>query len=513
LIVVLLVALTLLAAALRLAGLGGPDGQLNIDEARLALAAKGVTETGLPMLPSGRIYTRGLLEAYLIGGSFALFGRSDLTAWLPSVAAGVLLVPVTFLLGRAMGGGAAGLAAAAFVALASPLIDWSRVAWLPSPFLLLLTTTIFCWYRGFVQRQGRWQVIGAAAFVLALLAYEFAVLALAGLGLYLGLRLVRGRRNWYRGWPTLLALGIVLAGLGLFATLTLMLRTGTLAGPLGEAEWWFSPNLASFGGAQFYTQTLLADYVPLIVAALAGFLPLLRLHPRGATYLGCMTLIAFGVPSFIIQVKFSERYALPVLPLLAVLAASGMVALARLAARHEPHARLRAALPWLALLVVFGPALWGDASATPRRLGRVPPDETWVQAVHKQGLRPDDLIVTDQPSKLHYYLGRADYYVRQRDYERYVYRAPDGAIRQIYTEAELVQKPGDFERTVESANPGRAVWLLGRKPTLLAQLAAIDPDLWPRLTQKPAKLFETRDGWVLLRYTPGGENRAPSGSS
>src|SRR5688500_5357939 len=109
---VALVALMALAASVRLAGLAAPDGRLNIDEARTVVAADGVLQSGYPLLPSGRIYTRGILNSYLVAPSFALLGRHDFAARLPSVIAGVLLVPAVFLLARALGGGAAGLAAA-----------------------------------------------------------------------------------------------------------------------------------------------------------------------------------------------------------------------------------------------------------------------------------------------------------------------------------------------------------------------------------------------------------------
>src|SRR4051812_9117684 len=61
----LVVVLTGIALWIRLYGLQGWDGTLTVDEARLALAARGVIETGLPALPSGWLYTRGLLATYL----------------------------------------------------------------------------------------------------------------------------------------------------------------------------------------------------------------------------------------------------------------------------------------------------------------------------------------------------------------------------------------------------------------------------------------------------------------
>ena len=92
--------LTILALAVRLNGLDWRDGDLSTDEARLVLAANGVLATGLPILPSDRLYTRGLVTIYATAPSLALFGVHDWSARLPGIVAGALLVPAVFLLAR-----------------------------------------------------------------------------------------------------------------------------------------------------------------------------------------------------------------------------------------------------------------------------------------------------------------------------------------------------------------------------------------------------------------------------
>ena len=67
------VVLVLLAACwVRAAGLPSVQGTMGRDEARLALAARGILEHGLPILPDGFLYTRGLLPAYLEAATFAV---------------------------------------------------------------------------------------------------------------------------------------------------------------------------------------------------------------------------------------------------------------------------------------------------------------------------------------------------------------------------------------------------------------------------------------------------------
>src|SRR5688572_25394695 len=158
--------LTVLALGARLNGLDWRDGDLSTDEARLALAAKGVIATGLPILPSDRLYTRGLVTIYATAPSLALFGIHDWSARLPSIVAGALLVPAVFLLAQSVAGTVPALAAAFFVVVAAPLVAWSRQAWRPATFLLLFTLTAYAAYRGFGRDEPRWQVLAGLGFLL-----------------------------------------------------------------------------------------------------------------------------------------------------------------------------------------------------------------------------------------------------------------------------------------------------------------------------------------------------------
>jgi 4-amino-4-deoxy-L-arabinose transferase-like glycosyltransferase len=506
----------MLAGVIRLAGLAVPDGQMDTDEARLALAADGVLRSGLPVMPTGRIYTRGVLNSYLIATSFALFGRSDFAARLPSVVAGALLVPVVFLLGLRLGGAAAGMATASFVTLAEPLAESSRSAWFPSLFLLLFTSSAYCCLRGFVERRGAWQVAGAGLFCLAVLTYEFALLLPAGLGLYITLRAARGDWGWHRGRATWWALGLMLGGLALLASLALALRAGTLAGPLGEVQTYVSPK-PELDGLGFYLD-LFSDYYVLIVVALLGAPLLARSRPRGLTYLGALLALSLLVPSFVIQVKTQPRYALSMLPLLAVVAAAATLRLIDFTGRLAPAVRRgegyrskgavsagsakRGRSGWRvpALLVVFGLALHRDVPVAAHHLQPSTTGVTWLEVLQQQGLQPTDLLVAEAPTIVHFYLGRDEFYVHPDDNERYVYQAP-GALRSIYTDSALVSERGDFERLVERPYAGRSVWMVSRRGRLQQLMNRIDPSLWPSLVRSADQVLETRDGWVLVKVT------------
>src|SRR5436190_2123730 len=147
-----LVALTVAAGYVRLAGLPSVEGGMGRDSTRLALAARGILEHGLPLLPGGLVYTRGLLPAYLEAAAFALVGPSDQAARLPSLLEGALLVPAVYALARGLGGPGVALAAAALVAFSPQLVVKSREAWLYPSFLLWFVLALAWLQRA---RQGR----------------------------------------------------------------------------------------------------------------------------------------------------------------------------------------------------------------------------------------------------------------------------------------------------------------------------------------------------------------------
>src|SRR5918998_5877571 len=101
---VALILLTLASCWVRAAWSPAVQGTMGRDEARLALAARGILEYGVPLLPDGFLYTRGLLPAYVEAASIGLLGASDQVARLPSLVFGTLLVPAVFSPARLAGG-------------------------------------------------------------------------------------------------------------------------------------------------------------------------------------------------------------------------------------------------------------------------------------------------------------------------------------------------------------------------------------------------------------------------
>ena len=131
--------ITLIAAVLRLKGFGHL-GLTHFDEGIYAFAGlwplspRGFDPQVVPYAPP--------IFPLLIGGSYLIFGVSDVSAILVAIACGVLTIPVVAWVGRRTFGPGAGAAAAAFAALSTAHIAFSRKALTDAPFLLFWMTAI-----------------------------------------------------------------------------------------------------------------------------------------------------------------------------------------------------------------------------------------------------------------------------------------------------------------------------------------------------------------------------------
>lgn len=94
-----LLCLILIAAIVRFWGVGS-YGLHRPDEDTTVLAAVHILEDGTPRFPSGMFYARAIGQSYMIAASALAFGRTEWAFRLPSVLCGVLLVGLSYFVGR-----------------------------------------------------------------------------------------------------------------------------------------------------------------------------------------------------------------------------------------------------------------------------------------------------------------------------------------------------------------------------------------------------------------------------
>ena len=173
--------LAALIAALGSFQLGRPG--YSVDEEFTEFAVRGIHAHGLPRLPSGLLYDRGILYSY---ASAVVDGRAV------SLAAAALSVFLTFILVRRAAGGQAALVAAFLVAISVPFWATATSARFYAPFLMFALGFLVALVRPEGASVGTLGVIAMLARWTHELAFLFAVVPLVP-ALFAG----GDRRRWW----------------------------------------------------------------------------------------------------------------------------------------------------------------------------------------------------------------------------------------------------------------------------------------------------------------------------
>ncbi|MFB6145524.1 MAG: glycosyltransferase family 39 protein [Candidatus Nanohaloarchaea archaeon] len=129
----------------RVYGLGAQS--MWFDESLTANAAKGIIETGKPVMPSGETYWWGITYTALAAVSAKVLGFTDFALRLPSAFLGAATIPLVYLLGSDMFDRKTGAIAAALVTFLTWEIAWSRQARMYQLTQFLYTATLLAIYR------------------------------------------------------------------------------------------------------------------------------------------------------------------------------------------------------------------------------------------------------------------------------------------------------------------------------------------------------------------------------
>jgi len=170
---VLFAALLGIGILVRFWNLGVPG--LHGDEETMAMATMHILKDGRPLLPSGMFYPRGLTELYLMALSVQLFGQSEWALRLPSALCGVLLIALTYLVGRRFLRPQWNLALAATIALLPQAIEYSQTARMYIFMLAAVAGCMACLFEWERTGRLRWLVGAVAALTVGIELHTLAV--------------------------------------------------------------------------------------------------------------------------------------------------------------------------------------------------------------------------------------------------------------------------------------------------------------------------------------------------
>lgn len=361
---------------------------------------------------------------------------------LPNAVAGVATVGVVFAVTSILFGDAIALAAAALVAVDPNVTAINRIGKEDTLLMLFFLLAVLCYERakqiiGHDQaRAQRWYALSGANFGLMLASKYLPHLY----GLY-ALYNVTTTDSRPRSGPNRLRMHLAMAAAFAAANVGILfpstwvyighyLKGGTLMhhGQMYGKQLYVTDAPVSFAGVPFtYYVDLIGTKVPVAVLAFAaaGLVPLvIRRNERGFVWLRIFLIFLFLGYS-VMAAKF-QRYSLPILLFIDMLAAVGLVWGMSVVAQHTTSKMLRVGLPALICALTLGSVLVEARSIAPfysvyqNTFGTLiePPVTRFPEEAYDYGIREaveeiaraapaGSVIVSDVPAVVSYYLTRS----------------------------------------------------------------------------------------------------------
>lgn len=439
---------------------------LYVDEFTTLWAAQRILETGGPFMPSGVLYTRGLLATYVTAAFAALGGPSYTVGRLPSLLFGLVTILAVWGLGRREWNVRVAWLAAVGLTLLPEAIVWSARArfYAQLQFFVLLTAwAAYVLVREygvpasarprFFVRWAPW--LFAFLFVVALFSQEETILLYPPI--LLAMLLWRGGRFLLR--PAVLAANLLcLVAMGLRYLVEIQGQPGYFE--TIQAQRPYVGMILDWSGAwATYDQLLVSlDRLPWtlfgIVAVAVAVWSLAQVRGQLLTLPGFHQATLFFALQFVAVFVFilllvggtwrEARYLYLVQPFWMLVGAAGMVwAIERFLRGARARgvatgavATLLIALQWPAGTAVLAQQVEGYDR---------------VLAYVAAERRPDDVIMTPQPPACALALGPCDYYAVQRGYEEYVIPDAAGVPVDRWSGARLLANAGQLAEVIRTA--------------------------------------------------------------
>lgn len=433
---------------------------LYVDEFTTLWAAQRVQALGVPWMPSGVLYTRGLLATYVEAAFLSLFGFSYIIGRLPNILFGLATVVTLWLAGRRIWHEAVGLLAALGLALLPEAVLWSGRARFYAQLQLFTLLAVWAAFatattpRDDEPRLRRNHWLFTTFFVLALFSHEEMVLLYPSL--LLGIYLWRGWRFFCK--PVVLWSHAV-------CVVALVLRY--LMEKVGQPGYFETIQSARpYVGMIFDLQGAWQTYSPLFIApdrllwtvgalSALGVALVLLVRQRGqltqlppphqaTLFLLLQLCFVLAVVFTLVGTSWREgRYLFFVQPLWLLVGAAGIgLVLARLRAYR-----------WLqtgTLLAVMGGIGVMQWPAAQTVLQQQVEGYDLALAWLAEARQPGDVVMSPQPPACALVLGPCDYYAVQRGYEEFVIPR-DGVLVDRWSGAHLLATTAALTEAIKSA--------------------------------------------------------------
>ncbi|HQY92046.1 glycosyltransferase family 39 protein [Caldilinea sp.] len=448
---------------------------LYVDEFTTLWAAQRTQEVGAPLMPSGVLYTRGLLATYVTALVGMVAGLDYTTGRLPSVLFGLATIAAIWVVGRRAWNARVGWLAALGLALLPEAIIWSGRArfYAQLQFFALLTIWAAFWAVQAALTPGdksrvslRNSAFGrhllfAACFILALFSQEETILLypslVLGMVLWRGWRYLLHREIWPAQVVMLVGMAVryaieVLGQPGFFETIQAERPYVGLVFDVAATWPAYASLLIASDRLPWTLAGVLAIVAALVVLARGGWRPmhLERFHQATLFFALQFAFVLLFILTLVGGQWRETRYLFLVQPVWLLGGAAGAIWLIDRLLAREPSRWIATAA--LAVLVIW--LGWQPATAVLERQVEGYDRAFAYVAAQRQ---PGDVVMTPQPPACAFVLGApCDYYAVQRAYEEFVI-AKDGVLVDRWSGATLLNDAGQLAEVIRAAP---RVWLV-----------------------------------------------------
>lgn len=480
---------------------------LHVDEFSTLWAVRRVLDYGIPLLPSGVIYTRGLLHTYVTALFMPVGGFSFVMGRLPSLLFALASVALIYVIGWKRWQLGVGVLAALGLVLLPEAVEAGGRARFYAPIMFWSLLAAWAFFEairsaghGDQQRRAalRWHLLFAISFACAIFSHEEIAL------LYPALLLAAWLWN---GWAYVRQPGALIAhaiALGALALRLLIERVGQPGQLMAvqASQPYLSFYLDSAGlwrlvEALFLEPSRLPWTVAALLATGAAFVMLRRvgwrLHDllpaqQATLYFALLFGIVFALFATIVGASWrNPRYLLFIQSYWLLLGAAGIVSVVNVLIRSQ-RGRAVAIGGVCVLLVAY---MQDDAlSATRERMLGYENAFAYV-AAHRQ---PDDIVMTPQAAGCALVTGApCSYYTQGKDFEPFVLVAGDRLIDR-WSGATLLSNLSQLDEVLRQGKP---IWFVTDGERLLKRFA----DGFARAVLERFEVVRADDSAPVLKYT------------
>ena len=440
---------------------------LYVDEFTTLWAAKRVLATGAPLMPSGVLYTRGLLASYVTALAAAIGGLTYTVGRLTSVFFGLATIVTIFATGRREWNARVGWLAAVGLALLPEAIVWSSRARFYAQLQFFVLLTLWAAYAAIrdphptnqpstdAASPVRWRhLLFAGFFVLALFSQEQTILLyppiLLATVIWRGWRYLRQPQVWPAHVICLAAMAArfaveIVGQPGYFETIQAARPYVGLIFDVPAAWAAYDPLLLAPARLPWTLGAILAVVVALLaLARRKGRVRDLPLFHQATLFFALQFAFVLLFVLTLVGGQWREtRYLFLVQPCWLLVGAAGVVWLVD---SLTPRPLLRwAATGLLALLIVA--SLWQPAQTV---LAQQVEGYDRVLAYVAANRQPGDITMTPQPPACAFVLGPCDYYAVQKVYEEFVI-AHNGVLVDRWSGAQLLNDARQLQAVIHTA--------------------------------------------------------------